>query len=344
MVSWSAMVSGGHDAHRLGRVRQHQLAGDVADGVDAVDVGTATLVDGDGAAIGLDPRLVESVALEARGEPDRLEHLVGLDDLFLAVLADGDLDLVARVLDLLDLGLQQHLHAEVLVVLGQLLGDLGVLGRHHPVEELHDGDVDAEVGHHVGELDADGARARDHDRAGQLVVEDLLLVGDHVLRELGAGHEPGGGAGGDDDVVAGDLAGLPVVALDLDGLGVDEGAPAVDLLDLVLLHQEVHALDDRVRDLAAARVGRLEVHRGVAGDPELVLLVGQDVRQLGVAQQCLRRDAPDVEADTSPVLLLDHTHLQAELGGADGGDVPTGAGTEDQDIEIAHGGEPIPRP
>ncbi len=51
---------------------------------------------------------------------------------------------------------------------------------------------------------------------------------------------------------------------------------------------------------------------------------------------------PDVEADTSPVLLLDHPDLEAELGGADGGDVPTGAGTEDDDIEITHGSEPIP--
>ena len=132
---------------------------------------------------------------------------------------------------------------------------------HHPVEELHDRHVDAEVGHHVGELDADRAGAGDHDRAGELVGEDLLLVGDDVLGELGAGHQPGGRAGGDDDVVGGDGAGLAVLELDLDGLGVLEGAPAVDLLDLVLLHQEVDALDDGVRHLAAARVRRLVVHR-----------------------------------------------------------------------------------
>ena len=76
--------------------------------------------------------------------------------------------------------------------------------------------------------------------------------------------------------------------------------------------------------------------------PNLSFSWVEDVRQLGVAQQRLRRDAADVEADTSPVLLLDHPDLEAELGGADGGDVPTGAGTEDDDIEITHGGEPIP--
>jgi hypothetical protein len=83
----------------------------------------------------------------------------------------------------LDLGREQHLDAELLVVLEQLLGDVGVLGRHHPVEELHDRHVDAEVLHHVGELDADRAGAGDDDRPGQVLVEDLLLVG-HDVRSL----------------------------------------------------------------------------------------------------------------------------------------------------------------
>ena len=43
---------------------------------------------------------------------------------------------------------------------------------------------------------------------------------------------------------------------------------------------------------------------------------------------------PDVEADPAPVLLLDDRHGLAELGGADRGDVATGAGAEDEDIEV----------
>ena len=68
--------------------------------------------------------------------------------------------------------------------------------------------------------------------------------------------------------------------------------------------------------------------------PNVVLLVRDDVRDLGVAQQRLRGDAADVEADTAPVLLLDDGDGLAELGGADRGDVATGAGTEDEDIEV----------
>ncbi len=93
-----------------------------------------------------------------------------------------------------------------------------------------------------------------------------------------------------------------------------QGAPAVDLGDLVLLHQVVDALGAGVGDLAAALVGRAERHRGVALDPERLLLVGDDVRDLGVAQQRLRRDAADVEADPAPVLLLDDRRRSCRAG------------------------------
>ena len=95
----------------------------------------------------------------------------------------------------LDLGAEQDRDAELLVVLEQLLGHVGVLGRHHAVEELDDRDVDAEVLHDVGELDADGAGAGDDDRAGQLGVEDLLLVGDDVLATSTPGSIRVDGAG-----------------------------------------------------------------------------------------------------------------------------------------------------
>ena len=72
--------------------------------------------------------------------------------------------------------------------------------------------------------------------------------------------------------------------------------------------------------------------------PKVFGLLGEEVRQLGVAQQRLGRDAADVEADAAPVLLLDDRDLLAELRGADRGDVPTRAGTEDDDVvALSHG-------
>jgi hypothetical protein len=165
------------------------------------------------------------------------------------------------------------------------------------------------------------------------------------LSESGrAGHQPRRRAGRDDQVVPRDLVRAAVLEVDAERLAVLERAPAVDLGDLVLLHQEVDALDDGVRHLPAAGMGRRVVHRRVAGDPEEVLLVAEDVRQLGVPEQCLGRDAADVEAHTAPVLLLDDGNALAELGSADGGDVPTGARTEDDEVEVAHEPEPIPLP
>ena len=181
---------GGDDALRLGDVGEHQLGRAVADGVDVRHVGAAVLVDRDRAAVGEGhPGGLEAVALGARGEADGGEELVGLEHLLVAAGCRGDRDphAGAGVLDALDLGAEQHLHAELLVVLGELLGDVGVLGGHHPVEELDDRDVDAEVLHDVGELDPDRARPGDDDRAREVLVEDLLLVGDDVLRDLTPG-------------------------------------------------------------------------------------------------------------------------------------------------------------
>ena len=55
-----------------------------------------------------------------------------------------------------------------------------------------------------------------------------------------------------------------VVQRDLHRVRVDERAPPVELGDLVLLHQEVDALDPAVGDLAAALEGGAVVERDVA--------------------------------------------------------------------------------
>src|SRR5699024_1728673 len=132
------------------------------------------------------------------------------------------------------------------------------------------------------------------------------------------------GAGGDDAVVERIRR-----AVDLDGLGVGEPAVPVDLGDLVLLHEEVDALDDPVGHLAAAVVRGAVVDGDVAGDAEGLGVAGHDVGELGVPQQRLGGDTPDVEADAAPVFLLDYGHGEAQLGGADRGDVATGARAED---------------
>ncbi len=136
---------------------------------------------------------------------------------------------------------------------------------------------------------------------------------------------------------------------------VGELAPAVDLVDRVLLHEEVHALDAAVGDLAATGecCAVVHAHRAVHLDAEGLGLRRDDVRELGVAQQRLGRDTADVEAHPAPVLVLDHGHPQPELGGADRSHVTAGAGTENDDVIVSHActvlrpsrpAEPVPGP
>ena len=150
------------------------------------------------------------------------------------------------------------------------------------------------------------------------------------------GHQPGAAAGRDDDVVEGHRLGAALVEVDLQGVVVGELPVAVDLGDLVLLHQEVHAGDAAVGDLAAAVEGDPVVECRLTADAELLGFLREDVRQFGIAQQRLRRDAADIEAYAAPVLGFDDCGVQPELGGTNGRDVSAGAGSENDDVIVGH--------
>jgi hypothetical protein len=70
-----------------------------------------------------------------------------------------------------------------------------------------------------------------------------------------------------------------------------------------------------------------EVKGDITADPEHLSLVIEDVGNLGIPQQRLRRNAADVVADTAPVLQLDNGGFQAKLPGADRGDISAGSRT-----------------
>src|SRR4029079_472491 len=78
--------------------------------------------------------------------------------------------------------------------------------------------------------------------------------------------------------------------------------------------------------------------------PKRVLLVGGDVVELGVAQERLGGDAPDVEAHPAPVLGLDHRSLEPQLRGADRRHVAAKTSTEEDNIEVSHGRHPTDCP
>jgi hypothetical protein len=67
---------GHHLALRHGAVRQHRLAGDVADGIDAAHRGAALVVDLDEAAVAVEVDLLQAPALGQRLAADGHQHLV----------------------------------------------------------------------------------------------------------------------------------------------------------------------------------------------------------------------------------------------------------------------------
>ena len=315
-----------------------QFRGDVADGVDVPHVGSHVVVNRDGSPVGeCDAGRLQSETLHVGRKADGLHHFVGLQLLGHPVLTHRDGDDGPVVGDRLNLGSGADFHTEFLVLLLDLLGNLGVLIGQGARQEFDDRDVDAVVRHEVGELHPDRTGSGDDDGTGQFPSQDLLLVGHHVRRQCGAGNQPGAAAGRDDRVGEGQRLGSARVECHRNGVGIGEASVTVNLGDLVLLHQEMHAGDTAVGHFAAAVESRTEVETHLAADAKGRGLLGKEVREFRVAQQRLGRDAADVEAHPTPVLRFDDRGVQAELGGTNGRDVTAGAGAEDDDVIVSHG-------
>jgi hypothetical protein len=113
---------------------------------------------------------------------------------------------------------------------------------------------------------------------------------------------------------------------DLDAAALEEDADAAGHLlhDLVLALEERAPVDLRLADVDA------EFLRA----PDLLVEVRGD-------DPCLGRDAAPVEARAAQLLLLDDGGLEAELRGADRGNVAARAGAHDDELKvlaIGHGG------
>ena len=129
------------------------------------------------------------------------------------------------------------------------LADLGVLERDDLGQVLEQGDLDADVVEHAGELDADRAGAHDHDVLRQRVhLEDVVAGDDPLAVRIQAGQRLDPRAGGEDHVrgVQDPLAaaaGLAVLArlADPDLARTVEPAAAGDPGDLVLVDEGLEA-------------------------------------------------------------------------------------------------------
>ena len=146
-------------------VRQPGRAGDVADRVDALDIGPAVAVDDDMAAVGLHAQRLEPDILGVRDDADGDDGVaeIALDlppPLIVAFTPSGPVSSFST----------PERDVDLHPLLGQRLvdegGDVLVLDREDPVEHLDDRHLGAHVRIEAGELDPDRARS-DHQQLGR---------------------------------------------------------------------------------------------------------------------------------------------------------------------------------
>ncbi len=188
------------------------------------------------------------------------------------------------------------------------------------------------------ELEPDHAGADDQKAAGHLVQRQRAgRRHDALLVDLDALQSRDVGAGGDHDVLGLDGLGL-AVAGHLDLAGTEDLAGALQHVDLVLLHQELDALDVAVDALLLEVHHRRQIElRRRDADAHLGEGVSGFLEHLGGVQQRLRGHAADIEAGAAQRrVLLDDGNLHAELRRADRADVTAGARADDDEIVRSH--------
>ena len=144
-------------------------------------------------------------------------------------------------------------------------------------------------------------------------------------------------SGGDDDLLPGGQR-LLVALGDLDLAAAGEPAAALDPGDLVLLEQQLDAAGEALDDLVLAglHLGHVEADDRLA-EGEAPFLPGLgDLQRMRMLEQRLGGDAAPVQAGAAEHRRpLDHRGAQAELGGANGGDVAAGSRADDDYVVFA---------
>ena len=327
---------GGDHPLFLRLVREELSAHGVADREDVREVGTHLVVHEHFAARAeLESECLGIDAGERRAAADRDEHIVRAEGAGRAVLLGADHH--ARAIPV------PARHARAGVQLEPLLGedargflrDVVVAAGEDRRRELEHGDHRSQATPDGAELEADHA-ATDHDEMlGHLrdpertdVREDPLLV----EGEVGQFHRHG--AGGDDDVLRLVRDRRAVERSHIHHIVPLERAEALGPGDLVLLEEELDPLGVRGDDLLFALHHAREVEREPG---KLDAVVGRvdagELVVLGGAEERLGRDAPDIHAGAAQRLVeFDADDGEAQLGGADRGDVAAGSAADDKDV------------
>ena len=312
-------------------MRELQAGHDVADRVDAGDVGGEALAGQHEAAIHLDARLFEAEALGRGTAAYRNEQVVGREHG--AVLEiDGATQCVLR--DRLEAHADFEIDLPPAEGALELLRDRLLLVRQEVGQTFDDGDLGAERAPYARELDTDHAAAQDEDLRRHLLQLQRLLAGDHPAADLEARQRAGVRTGGEHHVLADD-----VVGAHLNGGRQDQSALALDHGDAVRLEQAPQALE-----LAGDEILSEPVDAGHVDARHARLdAVGGDVCDLSGVEQGLGRHAAAVQAGAAQFVLLDHSGAEPQLGRTDCGRISGAAAAQNDDVKLLIGqvGSPL---
>ena len=199
---------------------KHRRTRDVADGVNAGDVGAPEPVGDDEPLFDFYAQRFQAEAFDVADDADGGDEALGFDRLALAVaVLDGSVDATAAALHRRNLGSGEDADAVLLERLAGEGSDLGILGGKDLRQQLDHRHLAAEGAIERGELDADGARAGNEQRARQGAGQHGLEVApDPVPVRLQSRERPRARTGGDNDVPGG-IAAWPERMLGWIGIG-----------------------------------------------------------------------------------------------------------------------------
>src|SRR5579863_9394024 len=225
-----------------------------------IDLHAATVVE-------RDARFFQTETLGVGNAADRDQHDIGFD--LFGSPARRRLNLrderLARSIDAGDLGAKLEREALLLEHTLKLSGDLAVHARQDAIEKLHHRHLRTEPVPHRAKLEPDHAGADDQQLARYLGERERAgRRHDALLVDLDALQPRDIRAGGDDDVLGFHHLRLAVFARHLDFPGAEYPPLAADDVDLVLLHQELDALDVAINALLLEihHRGQIEFRRG----------------------------------------------------------------------------------
>ena len=346
----------------FGLMRQHGRPSDIADGVDAGDIGSPEAVGLDNAALDRHAELFEPEIFDIADDADGGNHPLDRERLRRAfgVLKRGD-ESVRFLLDFCHFGRGKDFNPLLFKPLARISRDFRVLDGQNLRQHFDDSHLGAHGPIKGSEFDSDRARTHDDQALRKPVWDHGFEIGpDEPTVGLDARQHARPRAGRDDNVLgpigAGPENALGDLSLRLHRRlfrGVDENLArlgdrrlAPDHIDLVLLEQKTDAAIQLARHGARALddSGRIEADLAIDGEA-IVLGVVQVMEDFRRAQQRLGRNAAPVEADAAEMLALDDSGPEAELRRANGRDIAAWSAADDEDVvRVSHGGLAIPLP